>query len=200
MRATKDLPTNYHHYQTLDFSKPRTALWLNLAAVPLLFLYGWLFSLIINYLRSVNPSAKGIWGIFTAFSGLGLVALILSIIFMLIFHEAIHGACFWIFTGERPKFALKAAYAYAAAPDWYLPRSQYAVVGLSPFVVISILAILCAVFLSSSLVPYLIYIATFNAAGALGDMIVVAWVLRQSSSAFVQDKGDLYITFEPDIQ
>ncbi|HSB67175.1 MAG TPA: DUF3267 domain-containing protein [Anaerolineales bacterium] len=198
MHATKDLLPNYHQYKNLDFSSPRTALWLNLAAVPLLFLYGWLFSLIINFLRSVNPSARGVWGLFTAFSGLGLVALLVSIILMLILHEAIHGACFWIFTGERPKFALKAAYAYAAAPDWYLPRNQYAVVGLSPFVVISVLSMICAAFLPSSMVPYLIYIATFNAAGALGDMIVVGWVLSQPTSVIVQDKGDRYIIFEPD--
>jgi Putative zincin peptidase len=198
MKATMDLPANYQHFKTLDLSSPRTALWLNLAAVPLLLLYGWLFSRIIDYLRALNPSAKGTWGLFTAFSGLGVVALILSIIFMLVFHELIHGAFFWIFTGEQPKFALKAAYAYAAAPDCYLPRIQYAIVGLSPLFVISILSVISATFISSTIVPYLIYIATFNAAGALGDLVVVAWVLRQSPLTVIQDKGDKYISFKPD--
>jgi hypothetical protein len=196
MRATKQIPAEFSHQSILDLSSTRSAVWLNLAGVPLLFLYGWLFSRIIYFFRTTN--AQGIWGVFTAFTGLGLLALILSIIFMFIFHELIHGACFWIFTGEKPRFALKAAYAYAAAPDWFLPRNQYTVVGLSPFVLISVLSIIFGAILSSSVVPYLILIATFNAAGALGDMIVVAWVLKQSGSVMVQDKGDKYITYSTD--
>jgi hypothetical protein len=198
MQATKILPSSYQHHKTMDLSSARTVLWLNLAAIPLLFVYGWLFSRLISFFRSINPNAVGSWGLFTAFSGVGIVALIVSVVFMLIFHELIHGAFFWLFTHERPKFALKAGYAFAAAPDWCLPRTQYIVVGLAPFVIISVLCVIFGAFISSSIVPYLIYIATFNAAGALGDMIVVAWVLRQPDSVLVQDKGDKFITFAPD--
>jgi hypothetical protein len=198
MGATKSLPENYQHQKILDLSSSRSAIWLNLAAVPLLIVYGWLFSRIISYLRSINPSSTGTWSLFSNFSWLELIGLICSIIFMLTFHEMIHGAFFWLFTGEQPKFALKMFYAFAAAPDWCLPRSQYMVVGLSPFVVISILSIGIAVFVSSAIVPYLLYIATFNAAGALGDMVVVGWVLKQSASVLVQDQGDKFITFAPD--
>ena len=198
MRATKIIPNNFHHHKTLDFSSPRAAVWLNLAAIPMVFLYGWLFSRIFTFFRLNNPSARGSWGIFPGFSALELIALILAVIFMFTFHEMVHGAFFWIFTGERPKFGLRAGYAFAAAPDWHLPRSQYIIVGLSPFVVISILSIIIATFSSSTIVLYLLYIATFNAAGALGDMIVVAWVLRQSSSVLVQDQGDKFIIFAPE--
>lgn len=198
MRATKTLPANYRLLRILDFSSRRTSVWLNLAAVPLLFVYGWLFTKIIYYFRSINTSAAGTWGLFTAFSGYELIVLLLCIAFMLIFHEIIHGAFFWIFSGEKPKFALKTWYAFAAAPDWCFPPFQYAVIGISPFLVISILSIAFASFVHASIVPYLIYIATFNAAGALGDMIVVSWVLRQPASIMVQDQGDKYLTFGPD--
>jgi hypothetical protein len=198
MHATKQLPTSYHIKKTLDFSGPRAAVWLNLAAIPLLFIFGWFFSRIVYYLRSINPSSIGFWSLLNAFSGLGVIALILSLIFMLTFHELIHGAFFWIFTSEQPKFALRPGYAYASSPEWCLPRWQYIIVGLSPLVIISLLSILFAIFLASSIVPYLIYIATFNAAGALGDMIVVVWVLRQAPSIFVQDQGDKFISFAPD--
>ncbi len=198
MRATKLLPSNYRFNNTLNFSSTRAAVWLNIAAVPLLFLFGWIFSRVVSYLRSLNPSAMGVWKLFNAFNGLGLVALVLSLVFMLTFHELIHGAFFWLFTSERPKFALRPGYAYASAPDWCLPRLQYIVVGLSPFVVISILSIVLATFISSSIVPYFIYIATFNAAGALGDMLVVGWVLRQPPGSMVQDQGDKFLTFSPE--
>lgn len=198
MNATKILPPNYHHQKTLDLSGSRVVLWLNLAAIPLLFIYGWLFGRTIILLRSINPFPSGMWGVLTTFSGLGLIALILSIIFMLVFHELVHGIFFWLFTHERPKFALKAGYAFAAAPEWYLPGLQYIIVGLSPFVVISILSIVISVFVASSIVPYLLFITTFNAAGALGDMIVVTWVLRQPKTILVKDEGDRFSSFAPD--
>ncbi len=197
MQSTKIIPVEYHLQKTLDLSTTRAAVRLNLAAVPLIFLYGWIFYRIISLLRSINPSAKGAWALFASVSVFETIAFIISVIFMFIFHELIHGAFFWLFTGEQPKFALKAGYAFASAPEWMLPRSQYVIVGLSPFVVISLLSIIIGSFISSSIVPYLIYIATFNAAGALGDMIVVAWVLRQSPSILVKDTGDKFITFAP---
>jgi Putative zincin peptidase len=197
MPATKILPSNYHHQKTLDLSSSRVVIWLNLAAIPLLIVYGFIFARAMVLLRSINPFPKGVWGVLTTFSGWDLIALILSIIFMLVFHELVHGLFFWLFTRERPKFALKAGYAFAAAPDWYLPSAQYVIVGLSPLVVISLLSIVSAVFVPASIVAYLLYIATFNAAGALGDMIVVAWVLNQSNTILVRDAGDTFSSFAP---
>jgi len=197
MPATKILPTNYHHLKTLDLSKARVVLWLNLAAIPLLFIFGWLFSRLVVLLRTINPFPKDFWGVLSAFSGWNILALIFSIIFMVVFHELVHGIFFWLFTRERPRFALKAGYAFAAAPDWYLPGSQYIIVGISPFVVISILSIIIATFVASSIVPFILLIATLNAAGALGDMFVVAWVSKQPGTILVRDEGDTFSSFAP---
>ena len=119
---------------------------------------------------------------------------------MLVVHELIHGMFFWLFTHERPKFALRSGYAFAAAPEWYLPKFQYIIVGLSPLVVISIVCIIFAALVPPSIVPYPLFIATFNAAGALGDMIVVAWVSKQSGTILVRDLGDRFSSFAPDIE
>ena len=170
---------------------------LNLAAVPLLFLFGWLFARIIIYVCITNPFPNGFWGLFTSYSVVDWIALPISIAIMLVFHELVHGMFFWLFTQERPKFALKSGYAFAAAPDWYLPRSEYILVGISPLVVISILSIVFAALLPLHLASYLLFVATFNAAGALGDMIVVAWVLRQPDTTFIMDHGDKFLSFTP---
>jgi hypothetical protein len=172
--------------------------WLNLTAVPLLFIFGWFFSRVISLLRSINPFPNGFWGMVTTFSGWGLIVILLSVILMLVFHELIHGLFFWIYTHVRPKFALKSGYAFAAAPEWYLPKFQYITVGISPLVVISLLSIVFSIFVSAHIIPYLVFIATFNAAGALGDMIVVAWVIRQSKTIFINDLGDKFSTFSAD--
>lgn len=197
MQTTKTLPTNYHHIKTLDLSSSRIVVLLNLAAIPLLFLYGWFFNGVIFSLRPISPVPIGVFQILTSFSGWRLIALLLSIILMLIFHELVHGLFFWLFTHERPKFALRAGYAFAAAPDWFLPSSQYIIVGISPFIIISILCIILGIMVTASVVPYLLLIATFNAAGALGDLIVVAWVLRQPKTILVKDEGDKFSSFLP---
>lgn len=197
MHATKSIPSNYHSHKILDLSNSRTMFLLNLAAVPLLFLFGWIFARIIIYVSITNPFPNGFWGLFTSYSVLDWIALPISIAIMLVFHELIHGLFFWLFTQERPRFALKSGYAFAAAPDWYLPRSEYVLVGISPLVVISILSIVFAAFLPPHLSSYLLFVATFNAAGALGDMIVVAWVLRQPDTTFIMDHGDKFLTFTP---
>jgi hypothetical protein len=196
MRSVKTLPANYQPSKILDLSSTRAAIWLNLAAIPLLFGYSWLFSLIFSSLQSANPFPDGLWSVVTSFSIKDWLFLLLTIIFILSFHEMIHGAFFWIFTRERPKFGLRGGYAYASAPDWYLPINQYLIVGLSPFVVISILGIIFATFLPVSLLPYLLLIVSFNAAGALGDMIVVAWIVMQAKTILVRDQGDKFSTFD----
>jgi hypothetical protein len=195
MRAIRILPSNYHQHKTLDLSKPRITLWLNLAAFPLLFLFGWFFGRLIILLRSINPFSNGFWGVVTTFSVWNLITLIISIMIMLVFHELIHGLFFWLFTQERPKFALRSGYAFAAAPEWYLPKFQYITVGLSPLILISILCLVLAAALPAQIVPYLLLIATFNAAGALGDMIVVAWVFRLPNTILMRDQGDKFSSF-----
>jgi hypothetical protein len=197
MRAINDLPTNYHLLSTLNLSEKKVVIYLNLAAIPLLFVFGYIFIFVINLQRSYSPSKVGIIGFFTSFSFWELIPLLLSIIFMLVLHELIHGIFFYLFTHQWPRFALKSGYAFAAAPGWYLPYSKYIIVGLSPILLISFAAIILCWVISPSLIPYLLLIATFNAAGSLGDLIVVGWVLKQSATTYILDEGDIFYSFGP---
>jgi Putative zincin peptidase len=198
MNAIQILPDHYHVQKKLDLSGSRTVLWLNLAAIPLLVLFGWLFSRLINAFRTTAPFVQGFWGLIASFSGWGLIGILALIILMLVVHELIHGMFFWLFTRERPKFALRSGYAFAAAPNWYLPKFQYIIVGISPLIVISIVCVVLAIFVPATMVPYPLFVATFNAAGALGDMIVVAWILGQSNTILVKDQGDKFFSFAPE--
>jgi hypothetical protein len=200
MQATKILPPDYANKQILNLSNRRTMVWLNLAALPLLFLFGWVFSRLMSLLRPDNIFPNGFWGILTTFSVLNLIVLIACIAAMLIAHELIHGSFFWLFTKERPNYALRSGYAFAAAPEWYLPKLQYVSVGLSPLVVISFLCLLLGTFIPVRAAPYLLVIATFNAAGALGDMIVVAWVSGMPKDCLVKDEGDQFYAYSQSIK
>jgi len=197
MQATKYKPTRYHFYKTLNLSGSRTILWLNLVAVLLLFFFGWLLSRLITKFTPINPFQNGILGFFSSFSLLSIGVILLSILIVLIFHELTHGLFFWLFTHERPTFSLKAGYAFAAAPQWYLPRLQYLIVGISPLVIITIASMLLIQLVPIFIIKYLLIIATFNAAGSIGDLIVVGWILKQPMNILVKDEGDMFSTYLP---
>jgi hypothetical protein len=197
VRAINELPANYQHHKTLNLSETKTVLWLNLAAIPLLFVYAWLFTLLINLNNDFSQFAFGRFDSFVSFSGWSLVTLLISVIIMLILHELIHGLFFFLFTHHPPRFAVKSGYAFAAAPGWFIPSGQYIWVGLSPFVIISLICVILGWVFNPVVVHYLLIIATFNAAGSLGDMIVVGWVLKQSSEIYVMDDGDIFRSYGP---
>mgnify|MGYP003875609415 CR=1 FL=1 len=126
-----------------------------------------------------------------------LIVLIFSIL-MLILHEGIHGLFFWIFTRSKPVFALKSLYAYAAAPEWYLPRNQYLVVSLSPLILISLLCGLLFVFIPQWLFLPVWGVAVFNAAGSVGDLFVAVWLFLQPGTCLANDRGDIFSLYLPD--
>ena len=126
-----------------------------------------------------------------------LVILIVATVLMLIVHEGFHGICFWMFTGSRPKFAIKPFYAYAAAPDWYLPKWQYFLTALAPFLAIPLLSFLgIAIGPRWSLIP-LMAVIIFNAAGAVGDLWVAGALLLRDPKVLSNDNGDVVSFYEP---
>jgi len=124
-------------------------------------------------------------------------ALLLAVIFMLIFHEGLHGLCFWIFTRSAPKFALKIYYAYAAAPGWYLAKWPYFITALAPFAVITLLGLVGMIFGPPAAIFPLMLVTLLNASGAAGDLWVVIALLRRSASVLVEDSGDRVTFYEP---
>jgi hypothetical protein len=192
VQPTQNLPENYQLAGTIDLSKDRKLfLVLNLAAVILFLVSGWLF---IGYLRLIRPEETG--GQFQSVtftlgsSLMGVLWILLGTAAMLIVHEAIHGVFFWLYTHSRPRFGFRGAYAFAAAPDWFIPRNRYLWIGLSPLVVISLVGLVLLAVVPPSWFGFLLIILVFNASGAIGDIMVVAWLLRKPSSTLAQDQGD----------
>lgn len=188
MKATKILPVNYTQQKTLDLSRKAPMILMNIAAIPMVFIFGGLFYL---HARSVRPEIRQIDDPFTVLTAIG------AFVIIILLHELIHGLFFWVFTNERPKFAFKGAYAYAAAPEWYVPRNQFIVVGLSPLILISMLGVVLFWFLPTNILPPLIFSLAMNAAGALGDVIVIIWILTHPANVFVLDTGDTFNVFTP---
>lgn len=201
MPPTQILPPGYRKIGTLDLSKNRgMMIALNILGLFITLFSAWLFFRAVFLIRP-DAAITGLDG-FTLSSlpqALGLVAAILALTAAyIVLHEAIHGMFFWLFTRARPLFALRWNYAYAAAPEWFIPRNAYLVIALAPLALITLLGLLImAVAPVGWLVP-LWYMLTMNAGGAVGDMAVTVWLLRQPKATLSQDSGDAVSLFIPE--
>lgn len=189
LNPTTQLPSQYHLHRTIDLSKDiRLLIALNVFGLVLLFPFGWLFVAIaaffrpMNRVQDVNPFS---------FSFIAhLIVIIIVIVFFVILHEVVHGIFFWATTRSKPNFGFKGAYAFAAAPGWFIPRNLYLWIGISPLLVISMLGVLLIAVLPANLLFPTIIGLIFNAVGSVGDLYVVAWLFLRPSTDLIEDQGD----------
>jgi hypothetical protein len=201
LRALKTLPLHYKLSATLDLSKNRlAAIGVNVAAVACMLLFGWLA---IQLLAALYPDVDVVAISVGGTGGAGgqailTLALVALTVLALVLHEAVHGVFFWLFTRERPVFGfrLQSLCLYAGAPDWYLPRDQHLVVGLAPFVLITLVGLALLLIIPGAVAPALLLVVVVNAAGGAGDLLMqpgcsyshgtrscVTWVTRFRSTA-----------------
>jgi hypothetical protein len=198
MHAVTTLPSGYRSSRTITLAhNSGLFIGLNLAGFVLFVAFGLLFLFLAAHLSpafTMNGSGT--------LSGWGLLiipgVLIASFPFTMIVHELIHGLFFWIFTRKRPSYGFKGLYAYAAAPDFYIPRNQFILIGLAPFVVMSLVGIALLPFTSLGVALTIVLILTMNAAGAVGDFYVVGVLLAQAPSTMIRDFGDGMAFYRPE--
>ena len=191
MDAQKTLPQGYEEAGRLDLSKNKLmTVALNVIALPATIGFALLFLRLASLMRA--EAVPG-WGELTLADGRALrfiVEMILLSVVTVVAHELLHAVGFRIFTGERAGFGFKGLYAYAAAPDWYLPRDEHLATLLLPFVVITAVGVLLLAVVPASLLTEAILVLVLNAAGAVGDLVALVWLLTKPRSAYVNDYGD----------
>lgn len=158
----------------------------NLIGAVVFVVLGWVFLTIATALRPAL--AEGIiqsaQQIFLVVFG-NLIAMVVAVVL----HEMVHGLLFWFFTRTPPVFGFRLAYAYAAAPGWYLPRGQFSLVALAPLVFLTLLGHILLAFIPPALALPLLFGMTTNAAGAIGDIAVVIWLMRRGNRMLIEDLG-----------
>jgi hypothetical protein len=185
MKTVKNLDAEYVFAGELDANNRKVIVALNLVGLVLLFLFGWFF---FQVAMAVRPEIETP-NLFGLFSGLNLLGLVLVVIVVVLLHELVHGFFFWVFTGDRPKFGIHIMYAYAAAPEWYLPRNYFLVIGLAPFVCLTLAGLLLLPIVPIQVVSVLILGLIFNAAGSVGDFAVTGWLATQPKTLMIRDFG-----------
>jgi hypothetical protein len=190
MRPTRELPPHYRRVGGVDLSRQvRLGVVLTLLALLVFAVVSVVLGAVVGAFRDRLPAA-----------GLDLVQLLGVVIVVLLVHEAVHGVCFWMVTRERPRFGLHPLYAYAAAPGWYIPRAPYLVVGVAPLVLLSVVGML-VLLLADNPVVVAVFAAgvSLNAAGSIGDLAIVALVLRHPADTLVLDTGPGVELYGPDV-
>jgi hypothetical protein len=195
----KTLPRHYEVHNTINLSKNRwLAIGLNIGSIVFFFIFGWFFW---NLATFFYPNLRDVFAQMMQPDPLTLFlifAFFLTI--QIILHELTHGLFFWLFTKERPRFSLKwlQTYAYATAPEnCYLTRNQYVIALLAPFVLITFLGLILLAVLSQEVLPALLFVVTSNAAGAIGDLFIIGWLLYQPATALVRDITVAMIVYRP---
>lgn len=197
-RATRQLPAGYTPQRVFRLDSTRALIVMNLAGLVLLIGAGMLFVGLFTALRREDLGAAlsvQVGGLGDLIRVLAVTALVL--VLMVVLHEAVHGAFFWLYTRSRPVFAYKGAYAYAAAPDWFIPRNQYIVVGLAPLVILSAAGVVLAAVAPAGWLLPLLALLIMNASGAVGDLWVTLSLLRYPASAYCCDEGDRTTVYLP---
>jgi hypothetical protein len=194
--ALSSLPPEYQLARAIDLrQQPRLLLELNLVGLGLLLLSGWLFLWLAVRLR---PEAGLRLSLRLSDSLVVVLGIVIAFAAVLLLHELVHGTCFWLITRRPPRFGVQLAYAYAAAPQWYIPRNPYLIVGMAPLVVITLVGVALLPVLPAALLLPWIFALTINASGSIGDLYIIAWLLTRPASALVNDHGDRIYIYLPE--
>jgi hypothetical protein len=199
MRATRELPPGYRLKRVFSLDQTLTLLVLNVWGFLLLAGAAYVYIALFAALRpEAAPQALD----FRVEGGPGvlrvIVALLAVMVGMIVVHEGIHGFFFWWYLRIRPKFAFKGAYAYAAAPGWYIPRNQYAVIGLAPLVLIGLACLLLIPVMPPGWFGPLLLLFSMNTSGAIGDLWMVQGLLRSPAGTLAFDEGDKTTLYVPE--
>lgn len=186
MQARIKLPENYTELFSVDMARNwGLAIALNIIAAAI-FIGLWfnLSSMVIRIrpdIANLDPSTVAESNLLLSLAGL---------IGMLFLHEGIHGLFFWTSTRSIPMFGFSLLYAFAAAPNWFIPRNQYLWIGLSPLVIISGGLFLGLWFAPPQWLGLMVFICAINAGGSVGDMYVVLRLLQHNADTLINDRGN----------
>jgi len=191
MTATKILPERFTLLREINLQKDTALLFkLNFWGLFSLPLIGYVF---LRIGVALHPKFYSPFEILTPQVSIFvlILTLISGLLITMLLHEFVHGVFFWIITRQLPKFGFRGAYAFAAAPDWYIRRDSYLLIGAAPLAILTTIGIFCIPIIPS---PYLfawLCCLLANVSGGVGDVYILDYLIRESATAMIQDRGDI---------
>jgi hypothetical protein len=163
----------------------------NLLGLGLLFGVGWLFIESLSFLRPAYVSGENIL-IITGMREFwrGVLLLVVSVVLAILLREGLHGLMLWAITGQLPRLGLHRFYAYAEAPEWYMPRSGYLWIAFAPLLVITALGVIAVTLVPLNLVVGVMLLVSLNVAMSVSDIVTAIWLLGKQRDILVAENRD----------
>lgn len=137
-----------------------------------------------------TPTLERLWAIL-------ILVVILAIVFAI--HELIHAVFLYFFTGHFPRLIAGAGGLAIRLPGWYIPRDQFLIANLAPFVVITLVGIFLLPAVSQSYISLMVFFTAMNVAGSIADILSSAYLFLHPPSIYLETEGKIYINENADI-
>lgn len=137
--------------------------------------------------------------VFSDIQSIWMIIQPLIILFLVVVvHEGIHGIFFKLFNPKgHVEFGLKSGFAYAVSEGSIYTKGQMNIIGMAPFVIISILFTLAYVFGFMSSVTYVMY-AGLHGAMCIGDLwYLYLLTVTHRGTVYVEDTKQGITIYEP---
>ncbi|MBC1863104.1 DUF3267 domain-containing protein [Listeria welshimeri] len=116
----------------------------------------------------------------------GVIWLCLGYLLSLVIHEGVHGIFFKAFHPEgKVKFGFKNGMAYATSPGSFYTKSQFFIISIAPFIVLTGLFIFLRFLGVNEAVIYLIF--ALHTSGCVGDFYYCILLLNRPTGILVED-------------
>ena len=108
---------------------------------------------------------------------------------VIVIHELIHGIFFKMGKNVKIKFGFHGFAASCSAPNSYLKKRHYLMVGMAPAVIINIGLIISLIFVKGDLFEILYLVLAFHFTGCIGDFYICGKLLKQPQDVLIRDYG-----------
>ncbi|MBQ0009572.1 MAG: DUF3267 domain-containing protein [Ruminococcus sp.] len=184
MKATTSLPESYRKVCDIDLAKnKKTFLKVNgisflIAAV--LIVLGVLLGEPISAFHDTENGIKAYL--------IRVGALVGGLIAYIFLHELVHGIFMRAYSGVRPHYGFKLAYAYAGS-DAYFARAPYLIITLAPVVIWGVVLGILSAVASPAWFWVFWFLEIMNLSGAAGGLYVTVFMMKMPSDILVRDTG-----------
>ena len=187
----KSLPNDY--VEVARWTLGQTPVWFSVVLSGLSFIA---FFVTLSTTLAITSLATGVDTI-----SIGPGGILLGLLLGLVVHEGTHAVVYLAF-GVRPTFGIKpwtrfGPVFYVTAPGGYLRRADYLAAGLAPVVLLTPILLAAAVLLpaGSALIAVVLFAASFNVGGSVGDLLMARKVLAYPSETYFEDTADGFIAY-----
>ena len=200
MKSTQMLPSTYISYKNFKPTKWRKTNWVMWTIGIAL---AWLAYSFLRRLAEIlrpdfqsrplhfqAPTPERLWAIL-------ILVVILAIVFAI--HELIHAIFLYFFTGHFPSLVTGGGGLAIRLPGWYIPRDQFLIANLAPFIVITLMGVLLLLAMPQSYISLTVFFTAMNIAGSIADIFSSAYLFLHSPSIYLETEGTIYFNENADL-